>query len=395
MTRGACHPPAGVSAVLCVLVVACGGEPRTFAQLLKSIADLDPAAQSAAIERHVQARGGTPLVENNSRLIFLARAVDGRAPRIVGDFNGWAEGAQERNDATAGVTTPIGSSGWSYLESTAFTNARIEYVLLFEKEAIPDPFNPRTAQEYAGQRSELRMPFWAAQPEIDEEAAVAPGTVLAQTFPTPALGGTRRVWYYLPAGYDDSLDLYPTVYVLDGGTYLERMRAPQLLDRLIARKAIPPVIAVFVEPADRQEDYSRSPRWRQFVTRELVPAVDERFRTFPGPEQRAIFGSSLAAYGAVDLAIDAPGTFGLCAAIAPPAQTATLISNQTHGPANVRSIRFFVLGGVYDSMIDGARRLRTTLGSDANVIYKEVPEGHNAQMFRGRFDEAIAALLRQ
>ena len=25
-------------------------------------------------------------------------------------------------------------------------------------------------------------------------------------------------------------------------------------------------------------------------------------------------------------------------------------------------------------------------------VYKEVPEGHNAEMFRGRIDEAIAAL---
>ena len=53
--------------------------------------------------------------------------------------------------------------------------------------------------------------------------------------------------------------------------------------------------------------------------------------------------------------------FGLCAAIAPPAQTASVIANQAKARAAVVSIKFFVLGGVYDSMIDGARGLRTTL----------------------------------
>lgn len=379
--------------IVCALTAACAGEPRSFAQLQKAIGGLDAAAQSAVIERYVQTHGGTPLIENNARLVFLARNVDGRAPRIVGDFNVWAEGAAP-NTAAAGVTTALGSSDWSYLEVPAFTNARMEYVLLFDKEAIPDPLNPRTVQEYAGPRSEVRMPHWEAQPEIDDAANVAAGSVLAQTFPTQALGGTRRVWYYLPPGYDTSQDVYPSVYVLDGGTYIERMHTPELLDRLIARKAIPPVIVVFIEPADRQEEYSRNARWRQFITRELVPAVDTRFRTFPGPEQRVVLGSSLAAYGAVDLAIEAPSTFGLCAAIAPPAQTATIISNQTHGATNAQSVRFFILGGVYDPMIDGARKLRTTLGVNANVIYKEAPEGHNAEMFRGRLDEAIGGLLK-
>ena len=79
-----------------------------------------------------------------------------------------------------------------------------------------------------------------------------------------------------------------------------------------------------------------------------------------------------------------PSLFGLCAAIAPPAQTASLISNQANARAAVVSIKFFVLGGVYDSMIDGARSLRTTLDEySAPVSYLEVSEGHNTNTFRG------------
>ena len=87
--------------------------------------------------------------------------------------------------------------------------------------------------------------------------------------------------------------LYPVVYILDGGNYVEKMDVPRILDRLIAQKSIPPIIAVFSEPSDRQEEYSRSPGWRTFVTSELVPLVDKRFRTFPSPDHRVILGSSL------------------------------------------------------------------------------------------------------
>ena len=170
------------------------------------------------------------------------------------------------------------------------------------------------------------------------------------------------------------------IYVLDGSNYVEKMDVPRVLDRLIARKAIPPVIAVFSEPGDRQEEYSRNPKWRAFVSSELVPMVDKRFRTFPTPDHRAILGSSLAGYGAVDLAVEFPSMFGLCAAIAPPEQTASVIANQAKARAAAVSIKFFVLGGFYDSMINGARRLRTTLddvNAPVTLSRGALRKGHN------------------
>ena len=173
------------------------------------------------------------------------------------------------------------------------------------------------------------------------------------------------------------------------------MDVPRVLDHLIAHKAIPPVIAVFSEPGDRQEEYSRNPKWRAFIADELVPAVDKRFRTFPTPDHRVILGSSLAAYGAVDLAVAAPSVFGLCAAHRPAgADRDGGRRTRPSARAAVVSIKFFVLGGVYDSMIDGARRLRTTLDEDnAPVTYLEVSEGHNTNTFRAHLDDALKALL--
>ncbi len=381
--------------VLLVLAVAgCTGEPQSWAALKKQLPGMESEQRDAAVEKFIAARGGTPIVENQTRLVFLARDVNGVTPRVVGDFNAWAATPQGY-DAAIGKMTRIDGTTWSYLESTAYTNARVEYVLFVETEAAADPMNPRKVQAYAGPRSEVRMPFWVANPEVDDEAAVPAGELLAETVVSRALLGQRRLWSYLPPGYSAATDtLYPVMYVLDGANYVEKMDVPRILDRLIARKAIPPLIAVFLEPGDRQEEYTRNPRWRTFITSELVPQIDQRFRTFPAPDHRIILGSSLAAYGAVDLAVEFPSVFGLCAAIAPPEQTASVIANQPRARAAAVSIRFFVMGGVYDAMVDGARRLRTTLdGVNAPVTYLEVPEGHNTNTFRAHLDDAIKALL--
>jgi enterochelin esterase-like enzyme len=395
--------------LMCLVLSACGADPTSWRELRGHLQSVAPDQREAAIEKFIAARGGTPIIENQTRLVFFAKDKDGQAPRIVGDFNAWAVTPQGY-DASIGKPTRIEGTGWSYLESTSYTNARLEYVFFHDKEAVPDPMNARTVQAFAGPRSEVRMPFWVAQPEVDELGSAPKGEVIAETMPSRFLGGTRRVWFYLPPGYPStppgsqanplragasSTDvLYPVVYVLDGANYVEKMDVPRVLDHLIANKSIPPVIAVFSEPADRQEEYSRNPGWRAFVANELVPMVDKRYRTFSAPDQRVILGSSLAAYGAVDLAVEYPSLFGLCAAIAPPTQAASLIANQPKARKAVVSIKFFVMGGVYDSMIDGARSLRTALDDySAPVSYLEVSEGHNTNTFRAHLDDALKALL--
>lgn len=380
--------------LLALGTAGCAGAPTSVHDLLKQLERTsDPAARAALVEGFVATRPN-PVIEQNARLTFFYKDDgSGRSPRIVGDFNGWATTPQGY-DQKAGTLTRIDGTAWSYLEGTAFTNARLEYVLLYEKDTQPDPRNPRKIRTFSGERSEIRMPFRAAQPEVDGPEPPAKGSLTAETFASKALNGTRRVWTYLPAGYETSQDLYPTIYFLDGGNYAEWMEVPKVLDRLIASKSVPPFVAVFVEPGSRNEEYSRNAAWRAFVATELVPAIDQRVRTFPTPDHRLIFGSSLGAYGAVDLAVEYSSVFGLCAAIAPPAQSSTLLTNQAQGQRAIHGVRFFVLGAVYDTDVKGARTLRTALAeASADVKYEEIPEGHAAETFRSYIDNALKALL--
>jgi|688.fasta_scaffold64101_2 enterochelin esterase-like enzyme len=375
--------------------LGCASEARSAQELLRQAArETDLQARSALVERFLEVRGGNPVVDQNARLTFFVKDdPTGRIPRVVGDFNNWATTPQGY-DPKAGTPIRIEGTPWSYVETTAFTNARLEYVFLYEKNTAPDPRNTRKIRTFSGERSEIRMPFFLRHPEVEGPAPDVKGTITEQAFESRALKASRRVWTYLPAGYETSQDIYPTVYFLDGGNYTDWMAVPAVLDRLIAAKTIPPIIAVFVEPGSRQEEYSRNPAWRAFVATELVPSIDAKLRTFPAPEQRLIFGSSLGGYGAVDLAVEYPGVFGLCASLAPPAQAATLITNQAQGQRAIHGVRFFVLGAVYDTDVKGARTLRTALAeASADVKYEEVPEGHAAETFRTHIDNALKALL--
>ena len=67
---------------------------------------------------------GTPIVKNQTRLVFLAKDRNGQTPRIVGDFNAWAV-TPAGYDATVGTTTRIDGTSWSYLESTSYTDAAV------------------------------------------------------------------------------------------------------------------------------------------------------------------------------------------------------------------------------------------------------------------------------
>jgi len=385
----------GLFWLLTAVLAGCGpaDPPTTFRQMLAQVSAAPADQRGPIIEAYIARQGGTPFIERQSRAIFMVQQRDGVIPRILGDFNGFGTGPAGP-DATLGVPIPIAGTDWAYHEATVYTNARAEYVFDYGGTLLADPRNRRQVLSLGAPRSEIRMPQWIAQPELDDTAPVPAGTVVADEVPSRYLGGTRRVWFYTPPGYEQSHTWYPVVYMLDGSTWVEKMQVTQVLDRLTARGAIPPVIVVFVEPGSRGEEYSRNVSWRAFMATELVPVVDRRFRTLPAPDQRLIMGAGLPAYGAVDLAVEYPSVFALCAALAPPVQTRTVITNQSKGATAVRAVKFFVLSGTYDADALGGRRLRTSLDlSTGAVTYLEVPEGRNPDGFRGHLDDAISTLV--
>ena len=130
----------------------------------------------------------------------------------------------------------------------------------------------------------------------------------------------RRIPVYLPSGYDASGEHFPVVFFLAGFSGGGRLllneslwseNLPARLDRLIAESTIRPMIVVMPDCTTRfgGSQYINSAatgRYEDHLVEELVPTIDDRFRTRAEREQRVVMGKSSGGYGATVLAMRHP-----------------------------------------------------------------------------------------
>jgi len=131
-----------------------------------------------------------------------------------------------------------------------------------------------------------------------------------------ALGDPHRrdVIVHLPAEYDrQPTARYPVFVDLVGfmgsGRAHVQPRAfdesvPERLERLVRAGAMGPVIAVFPDcwtrlGGNQYINSSAVGRYADYLLREVLPAVDRRYRTLGDPRRRAVFGKSSGGYGAI------------------------------------------------------------------------------------------------
>jgi enterochelin esterase family protein len=135
----------------------------------------------------------------------------------------------------------------------------------------------------------------------------------------------RDVIVYLPPGYEESARNFPVVYCLTGFTGRGRMLlndnafTPNLaerMDKLINEGVIQPMIVVMPDCFTRYggSQYINSTatgNYEDYLTREIVPYVDENFRTVDDKTARAVMGKSSGGYGALIMAMRHADVFGL------------------------------------------------------------------------------------
>ncbi|MFD9888765.1 alpha/beta hydrolase-fold protein [Amycolatopsis sp. NPDC059027] len=138
----------------------------------------------------------------------------------------------------------------------------------------------------------------------------------------------RPLWVYVPPGYDESPDVrYPTVYVIQGYTGHLAMWAnrtpfrqpfPETADAVFAGGTAPGCVVVYVDTWTRYggSQFVDSPgtgRYHSYLCDEVVPWVDEHYRTIPDRESRAITGKSSGGFGAMITPMLRPDVFGALA----------------------------------------------------------------------------------
>ncbi|MCP3918451.1 MAG: hypothetical protein GY711_23140 [bacterium] len=369
-------------------------------------------------------------------LRFTVTAPDARGPLFVaGSFNGWQPGDQDwrlepENGGSAGHWTlsvardELGEqpSEWKLTRgSWATVEVRADH-------------SERTNRTLAADTGEVRVAVAAWADDRDAHASEA-GTVTGGRLDvldvrSEALGNTRKVRVWLPEHYDHAEHAkrrYPVLYMHDGQNVLDASTsflgiewgADEALAKLSAAGHVDPwlVVAIDNAGADRSREYNppftttggvanRGDLYLEFLTRELMPRIESRYRVRTGPASTALGGSSYGGSITLYAALEHPDVFGALLVESPAAWTHERKLLERCAANGKWPQRVFVGVGTRESSnarhqaeyLRTARVLREALeqsglGEDRARVVIEEGATHSETAWAGRLESALAFLL--
>lgn len=180
--------------------------------------------------------------------------------------------------------------------------------------------------------------FAQAAPAAAECTSTASGDLHLHTLKSTLFGNERTIRVLLPEGYGDDANKdrrYPVLYMLDGQNVFDACLSDvsrhewgvdETVQQLVAGKKIPAMIVVGVDHAgkDRAREYlpykdfvgnpdmdePAGKLFPDFMTREVMPLVDAKYRTLSGPANTGIGGSSYGGVASLYALLAKPNTFG-------------------------------------------------------------------------------------
>lgn len=165
-------------------------------------------------------------------------------------------------------------------------------------------------------------------PDSTRQDSVPKGVVTKHSWNNSRVfpGTEREYWVYVPAQYDARKPTAVMVFQ-DGFNYINEkghFRVPIVFDNLIAKREIPPLVGVFINPgvfpvpgtgkkprSNRSVEYDTlSDHYARLLLEEILPEVGKTHRLTDDADQRAICGSSSGGICAFTVAWQRPDAFG-------------------------------------------------------------------------------------
>lgn len=302
---------------------------RTSGLVLCLLLALGALAEGAAVRFVVSPPEGTPPTAK----LFIAGN-----HRALGDWN--AAGVElTRDDAgryAATVELPVGTA-----IEFKITRGSWETV---EKTLTGEEVDNRTHTVEGNEVVQINVERWAdggaiAAPRGNDRNAVRTGDLrVHDDVASTVLGNRRRVWVWLPPGYDANPETrYPVFYLHDGQNLFDastsfagEWHADETAHRLVTEGKIRPVILVGIDNAgvERINEYTatrseeladggRGEQYAKFLVTELKPFIDKTYRTRPEREHTAVGGSSLGGLISLYIVRQHNDTFSQAAVISP------------------------------------------------------------------------------
>jgi enterochelin esterase-like enzyme len=287
-------------------------------------------------------------------------------------------------------------------------NYQIEVVRPERVERFNDPLNAKLSHSPFGAIS-VCFSLGYTDPEWTfPDPDASPGELTDLVVQSRALERDCQVTLYRPAGFHRSAS-YPLLVMHDGGEFLQYAAAKAVLDNLIHRGEIPPLVAAFLHPKDRLLEYANSANHARFLTQELLPQLETEFPLVHNRSGRILLGASFGAIASLSTAYRSPSTYGSLVLMSGSfvfADAGTdhgggevfdpvvkFVNQYRNHPRRVAE-RLFVSCGLYEPLIIPNRSIVPIFESaDMQVRYVEARDGHTWENWRDRLRDALTWVL--
>ena len=348
----------------------------------------------------------SPEVNADNTVTFRFIAPDAATVQVTGDFL-----------PTEAIETPYGTFDgpgkanlvknadgvWEYT-SQVLAPELYSYSFLVDGLRMPDPSNVFQIRDTAT----ITNVFLVGGDYADyyKVSDVPHGTVSKVWYHSPYLDMDRRMTVYTPAGYEKGDKRYPVFYLLHGmggdeNAWSELGRATQILDNMIARGEVEPMIVVMTNgnvamqaaPGETSDGF-RAPTTMLPKTMDgtfeqhfpdVVNFIDSNYRTIADKEHRAIAGLSMGGFHSLHISKQYPDMFdyvGLfSAAVLPHEGTESPVYDDLDGKlakqfADAPALYWIAIGDK-DFLYEANKEYRAYLDAhNYPYIYRESPDGH-------------------
>ena len=287
-------------------------------------------------------------------------------------------------------------------------NYQIEVVRPEQVERFNDPLNAKLSHSPFGAIS-VCFSLGYTDPEWTfPDPDAPPGELIDLVVQSRALKRDCQVTLYQPAGFRRRA-AYPLLVIHDGGDFLQYAAAKAVLDNLIHRGEIPPLVAAFLHPKDRLVEYANSANHARFLTQELLPQLETEYPLVHNRSGRILLGASFGAIASLSTAYRSPSTYGSLVLMSGSfvfADAGTdhgggevfdpvvkFVNQYRDHPRRVAE-RLFVSCGLYEPLIIPNRSIVPIFESaDMQVRYVEARDGHTWENWRDRLRDALTWVL--
>ncbi|EJR54814.1 hypothetical protein IIM_01754 [Bacillus cereus VD107] len=267
-----------------------------------------------------------------------------------------------------------------------------------------DRFNGNTFGEGTNKASVLNIGMEVQYSSRFPSNHYPSGKIETYSFHSSILNNTRKIHIYTPHDYSHTSHLQELLIVFDGNSFINNLSIARTLNYLIYEKEILSCIAVAIEPVNRLEELTYNDKMNAFLTEELLPWIQAKYRVHQEAKHTTIAGFSLGGLAACYTALQNPHIFGNVLSMSGSVHwkkdayenKIPWIENQISSiDSNATQPHFYIAAGKLENkpLLTANRRLYKTLREKGyQITYEEFKGGHDSVWWREKLFDGLKAL---